>query len=313
MPARKSAASSKPKRETKKPATFVPGPASSIAKPSTRTTRAKPKAAPAKATRKAAPKKAPKRAPKRSAKPAPSVKSAAPAKTSTPKKAPKSAPKKSGVTKPTAAKKAAARRASRGEPKYAEMITEGIKSLRKKNGSSRQALEKYIEQHYPQRQGTKKWIRLTLSKLIHEGKIQKIRASYRMTPKNATSTSVKTKPQATKKGVRAAKAVKKPKTLKKKSTTAPAATTPSATSATPAESSGKPIWQFQHGGWKNYDAEASALVETQYQDWLNNNQMYDVRSVKSGTWEYNVDFRRMIQTNIQHPDHTERKIRRQIE
>ncbi len=36
----------------------------------------------------------------------------------------------------------------------------------------------------------------------------------------------------------------------------------------------------------------------------------DVRAVKSGQWEYLVDFMGMKQTNIQHENHTQRDIRR---
>jgi hypothetical protein len=35
-----------------------------------------------------------------------------------------------------------------------------------------------------------------------------------------------------------------------------------------------------------------------------------VRAVKSGQWQYEIDFRVMTQTNIQHEDHTKRRIRR---
>jgi len=32
--------------------------------------------------------------------------------------------------------------------------------------------------------------------------------------------------------------------------------------------------------------------------------------VKSGQWQYEIDFRLMLQTNIQHENHTKRRIRR---
>jgi len=74
----------------------------------------------------------------------------------------------------------------------------------------------------------------------------------------------------------------------------------------------KPIWQFKHGGWHNYDEEASAVVEAAYQDWLNN-PYSDVRSVKSGLWHYMVDFRQMRQTNAEHEAHTQREVRRSVQ
>jgi len=70
------------------------------------------------------------------------------------------------------------------------------------------------------------------------------------------------------------------------------------------------IWQYQHGGWYNYDAAASKIVEDAYKEYLNNPGKNDVRSVHSGHWNYLVDFLNMQQTNIQHQDHTQRNIRR---
>ncbi|KYQ88326.1 hypothetical protein DLAC_11025 [Tieghemostelium lacteum] len=70
-----------------------------------------------------------------------------------------------------------------------------------------------------------------------------------------------------------------------------------------------PVWQYNHGSWFDYDAEASKVVEECYQDWLLNPYI-DVRSVKSGHWSYTVDFKQNKQTNLQHPSHTQRDIRR---
>lgn len=64
--------------------------------------------------------------------------------------------------------------------------------------------------------------------------------------------------------------------------------------------------------WFDYDKPASDAVEKVYQDWLSNPGNFDVRSVSSGIHGYNymVDFRNMTQTNIDHPNHTVRKIQR---
>ncbi|PRP85464.1 hypothetical protein PROFUN_06833 [Planoprotostelium fungivorum] len=70
------------------------------------------------------------------------------------------------------------------------------------------------------------------------------------------------------------------------------------------------LWQFEHNGWKNYDAKASDTVEEIYLDYLQNRRGTDVRAVKSGQWEYMVDFLALKQTNIQHEAHTIRNIRR---
>jgi len=37
---------------------------------------------------------------------------------------------------------------------------------------------------------------------------------------------------------------------------------------------------------------------------------FDVRSVRSGQFHYMVDFRQMTQTNVDHDNHTTRKIKR---
>jgi len=78
----------------------------------------------------------------------------------------------------------------------------------------------------------------------------------------------------------------------------------------PADMKHDHIWQYHHGAWKNYDTEASDTVEDVYQGYLANRGDTDVRAVKSGQWEYQVDFMAMKQTNIQHDSHTVRNIRR---
>lgn len=69
-------------------------------------------------------------------------------------------------------------------------------------------------------------------------------------------------------------------------------------------------WQYFDNGWFDYHTEASKLVEEAYQDYIAHPGMWDVRAVKSGRWQYQVDFPNMKQTNIEHDDHTQRDIRR---
>lgn len=69
-------------------------------------------------------------------------------------------------------------------------------------------------------------------------------------------------------------------------------------------------WQYEDNGWRDYDREASEEVERCYQTYLNCPGQFDVRSIQSGTWHYQVDFPQMIQTNIRHENHTRRAIRR---
>jgi len=70
------------------------------------------------------------------------------------------------------------------------------------------------------------------------------------------------------------------------------------------------IWQYHDGSWKNYQTASSDVCEEVYQKYLLNKGETDVRAVKSGQWEYMVDFVAMKQTNIQHEQHTVRDIRR---
>jgi hypothetical protein len=70
------------------------------------------------------------------------------------------------------------------------------------------------------------------------------------------------------------------------------------------------VWQYFDNTWKNYDKDASDTVEEVYQAYLTNRGETDVRAVKSGQWEYMVDFMAMKQTNIQHDNHTVRNIQR---
>jgi hypothetical protein len=81
------------------------------------------------------------------------------------------------------------------------------------------------------------------------------------------------------------------------------------------------IWQYfddnnfnavikRSDGWYDYDPEASDIVEDEWQRYIINRAMNDVRSVKSGQWEYMVDFVNWKQTNIIHQNHKIRPIRR---
>lgn len=78
---------------------------------------------------------------------------------------------------------------------------------------------------------------------------------------------------------------------------------------TPSASTAVAQWQYEHDGWKNYEKAASDVVEAAYQEWMKN-PFTDVRAIKSGEWQYTVDFTNMRQQNIQHENHTTRNVRR---
>ena len=70
-------------------------------------------------------------------------------------------------------------------------------------------------------------------------------------------------------------------------------------------------WQYvaDHGKWSDYTPAASKELERAYASWIVSPHI-DVRSVKSGDWEYMVDFNLSQQTNVKHPNHKIRKIQR---
>jgi len=63
-------------------------------------------------------------------------------------------------------------------------------------------------------------------------------------------------------------------------------------------------------GFYDYNPEASDIVETAWQKYITHRGLNDVRLVKSGEWEYMVDFMNWEQWNIIHSAHTKRNIRR---
>jgi len=63
-------------------------------------------------------------------------------------------------------------------------------------------------------------------------------------------------------------------------------------------------------GWYDYDQKAGDIVEEEWQKYIKNRAMSDVRAVKSGQYTYQVDFMAWGQQNLDHSNHTRRKIRR---
>jgi len=83
----------------------------------------------------------------------------------------------------------------------------------------------------------------------------------------------------------------------------------------------KSVWQYYDNnnhnaivkspdGWYDYDPKASDVVEEEWQKYIKNRAMCDVRAVKSGQFHYQVDFLNWNQQNLDHFAHTKRKIRR---
>jgi len=143
-------------------------------------------------------------------------------------------------------------------------------------------------------------------------------------PKRTTTTKKKKKKQTKKSDSSDGKKKKKGTAAKSKKAKATSSSKKSSGKSARGESSRKTgggskttpsgfsfVWQYQEGStWQAYDLNASDLVEKAYQDYLKNPGMCDVRAVKSGQWQYQVDFLNNKQTNIQHENHTVRSIRR---
>ena len=101
----------------------------------------------------------------------------------------------------------------------------------------------------------------------------------------------------------------------------PSIAIPPSTASNKEEERNLPVWQYYDqnnvtvviqnaSGWYDYDKPASDIVEEEWQKYIKNRAMCDVRAVKSGAYEYAVDFMSWTQTNITHPNHKVRRVRR---
>lgn len=226
----------------------------------------------------------------------------------------------------------------KNKPSYKKLILKALRdspnSARK--GTSAQFISKYIQERYetPDDQVVRRYISKRLKEMQEENEVAMIRRSYRLTVKGRKL--IKGASKKTKKAVKAVrKAVKnatkrkitKGKTAKNSKTaktakTAKRAKTPKKSSRVRKSNSSEInnesstnlnpeyIWQFYDNGFFNYDFKASEAVEDEYQKYLQSPGSFDVRSVKSGMFNYFIDFRQFTQQNIDHPNHTVRKIRR---
>lgn len=79
------------------------------------------------------------------------------------------------------------------------------------------------------------------------------------------------------------------------------------------------LWQYyvddgvdgKRTGWHDYTSEAAEIVEGAFAEWQNNpDQGMSVRSVQSGNFCYHINFDVMKQTNVTHPNRTQRQIQR---
>lgn len=194
-------------------------------------------------------------------------------------------------------------------PPYKRMIGLAIKSETNRNGASLIHIYKYIENNWQVGSNKRTFIKKAIQRQMESGDITQKGARYKLKTKPARRVARRErkvqKPISANKAGRTSSAIGNPKASGRKSKAVPK----KATSAAPI-SKLVWFWQFYDNGWTNYHPDASAVVEGVYQDYLRHPNMTDVRSVKSGDWNYLVDFRLLQQQNIQHENHTVRKIRR---
>eukprot|EP01117_Protostelium_nocturnum_P010933 TRINITY_DN3952_c0_g1_i1.p1 TRINITY_DN3952_c0_g1~~TRINITY_DN3952_c0_g1_i1.p1 ORF type:complete len:349 (-),score=152.29 TRINITY_DN3952_c0_g1_i1:210-1256(-) len=291
-----------------------------------------------------------KAAPKKRAASSSPAKKAAPAKKKAPAKKAAAAPKKAAPKKAASPKKAAAPRKAgaliKTKPTYAVLAAKVIAELGGRKGHSVLAILKEAKKKYELPATAALYLRKALVAgkeekyfgvsphhalsytLTEKGRSKLLAPKKRKTarkaaPKKASDSPKKAAPKkaAAKRAPKKAAAESPKKAAAKR---APKNASESASPARGAESSDKEptvniagskydhFWQYKEreGVWGNYMLEASDVLEGVYQGYLSNRGDTDVRAVKSGDWEYQVDFLAMKQTNLQHANHTVREIRR---
>merc|ERR1712098_884330 len=123
--------------------------------------------------------------------------------------------------------------AAASHPPYATMVQEAIKDLKDRTGSSTVAISKWVESKYTLPDTFKKSLSTALKKMTEDGKLVKVKASYKLgaalkaapkkkVVKKKPATATKKKPAAKVTKKKPKKVVKKPKkAAPKKKTTAP--------------------------------------------------------------------------------------------
>lgn len=206
--------------------------------------------------------------------------------------------------------------ARKTKPTYYAMVQKAIieDSAHYLRGTSQQKIAKYILENYPIKDEAvfKRYLRATLRKAVEEGRLTKPRPhSYCLSSseKKALKSPKKTTRSSSRSNTGRSKASSKKSTTNRSSSKAKKINISSSRNKNEESSEKVWVWQYYHDGWQNYYPNASKEVEKVYQLYQKE-KINDVRPVRSGTWEYLVDFTNFKQTNVQHPAHTERKIRR---
>ena len=125
-------------------------------------------------------------------------------------------------------KKAAAAKKPAEHPKYSEMIVAAITALKERSGSSRQAILKYIQEHYKVGDSANTHLKLALKRGVTGGALKQVKGAGA-----SGSFKVGEKPKAPKKKPAAKKPAAKKPAKKAAAKKKPAAKKPAAKKATP--------------------------------------------------------------------------------
>jgi WWE domain len=70
------------------------------------------------------------------------------------------------------------------------------------------------------------------------------------------------------------------------------------------------IWEYQdNNGWREYGRLHQDIIESAYLAFLDDPNMNTVQ-IRTDLWTYELDLVAMVQTNVEHPSHNRRPIRR---
>jgi histone H1/5 len=130
---------------------------------------------------------------------------------------------------PKVAKKPAAKKQPAAHPKYSEMIAAAIAALKERNGSSRQAILKYINANYKVGDSAGTHVKLALKRSVTSGALKQVKGtgasgSFKLVKvvvpkkKSAAKKSAAKKKPAAKKAPKKKAAAKKTKKAAKKAT-----------------------------------------------------------------------------------------------
>jgi hypothetical protein len=98
---------------------------------------------------------------------------------------------------------------------------------------------------------------------------------------------------------------------------APVATTEATTDSDmddlEAGETGDHVWEYMDSAmWKPYSSHHQNSLESAYQYFLKHPD-HKCAEVRSDNWGYRVDFSTMLQTNVEHHSHTQRKVQRRLD